>query len=60
VVASLVELTDGQWAAAASAAQRALTLDPGDEAAATVLATAQHKLGGAVFAGPEQGLSRAS
>ena len=60
VVVSLVELTDGQWAAAAYAAKRALTLDPEDEAAMTVLASAQHQLGGAVFAGPEQGLSRAS
>jgi tetratricopeptide (TPR) repeat protein len=60
VVVSLVELSDGQWAAAAYAAQRALTLDPDDEAAMTVLISAQHHLGGAVFAGPEQGLSRAS
>jgi tetratricopeptide (TPR) repeat protein len=60
VVVSLVELSDGRWAAAAYAAQRALALDPGDEAAATVLASAQHRLGGAVFAGPGQGLSRAS
>jgi Flp pilus assembly protein TadD len=60
VVVSLVELTDGQWAAAAYAARRALAIDPGEEAAATVLASAQHRLGGAVFAGPEEGLSRAS
>jgi tetratricopeptide (TPR) repeat protein len=60
VIVSLVELTDGQWAAAAYAAQRALTLDPDDEAAMVVLASAQHHLGGAVFAGPGHGLSRAS
>lgn len=60
VVVSLVELTDGQWAAAAYAAQRALALEPDDEAAMTVLASAQHQLGGAVFAGPEEGLSWAS
>ncbi|HEY8202797.1 MAG TPA: hypothetical protein VII47_15775 [Actinomycetota bacterium] len=60
VVVSLVELSDRQWAAAAYAAQRALALDPDDEAAATVLAAAQHRLGGAVFADPGHGLSRAS
>src|SRR5438093_106107 len=60
VVVSLVELSDAQWAAAAYAAQRALALEPDDKAAATVLASAQHRLGGAVFAGPGHGLSRAS